>query len=1347
MLELLLGALVVGGVAATAISFLCDSLSDLEIEKQNSMRAEYAAYKSSRLSMFNGICAQYDTLINIADEAYVNELNQFRLEQIQKLKKDNRIYYNKCVGQYKERRKDQENLLDTCKSILLEVSNNKDELQNSYLRYNSIKAQLLQLEEAHYKLEAYIRYLDEYFEKLSNTYEDSGEIIPPFNFLLPEDYPYEGKIFFLNKEDFKLKSYINQDGITKNSYSYRNIRLSQFENNIFEIQSSNKPLPFMSYSYNSIMYFSLAKGMIKNSIGGTIGFSPEVIENRKNTIFLRFLDQEYPHIRLNKNDMINPNLRTPLHSSLVVFVKSYDFALKNEILVTDKIGESLAIENFDSICLLATPEEGKKFQDFISQKNYLNEPDDWKIAPIFENDKLKSIKMQNRMNYVIKASFITIQDDKLILHYDELLSDEDFITFNEVFISTKVQCHIYWAERVLTQSDLFNSYVEEIQRFFLYLNTEFLTQAKMLEKNPMSIYLKKWEAVTDRLIEKKMYCQFVTVKADTIIPLEDLNKLIIEITKTEQIEKLIQRVDLKYAIFGFHIHGYDDSEKKLCKLKINEDIITIISETIPNDVSEVMVENNFLIDLYLITNTTVERRQKEGLRAFKEGRCSSNEVKLSIINPAATSFIDNNNRIVSFYNRNIISNEAQKNAVIRSFASKDFFIIQGPPGTGKTTVIKELVFQQLNLCNSSKILIVSQANVAVDNVIRGIENNFDKIPFISSSQIIRCGSEEKISNDISKYSYENRFEEYKKELQSFQELDDKSKSLRKEWISLLENKDNSNIVGEYLLSGFQIIGVTCVGLANKNYGLSNIDFDLVIIDEAGKALPGELIIPINHAKKLIIIGDHKQLPPVVDTLLYKNNAINSHDSIDIEDIVEDAEREDFLNKSFFERLYELCPNEKKIMLNIQFRMPPVIANLVNMFYDNQLKTGENCYAKVPLFLNNNLILVDMSDISEYEEINEPGKSPVNKFEPIAVEKIIVKLQKYYKDRIVVITPYKGQKFLIIKHLREYKIENVVVNTIDAFQGDEENVVIYCTTRSKKKTKYFSDSARLNVAFSRAKNTLIMIASQNYLSLYDRNSIMGKVSGYLSNNARIISYNDWNNDNLDLHFQKQAQSKQGSDLSDSGEKRIEDIKKTNDILFNSIKKEEKYCLLCHNTLQGEEDILCIECLQKSKKIKCNKCNEYFDFSNYLQFIKKVPVPKICDKCRVKENSFVENIVCNNCKKPFIKYKEYTYMEKNNKAIPTFCRDCSNKTVVVNICKACKKEILVPIYLLELKPHLKEQIIHKECKNKIYKTYKCCDCGENFNVTWGELDYLAKKDFYIPIRCKKCRKKKNDMFVKF
>lgn len=182
-----------------------------------------------------------------------------------------------------------------------------------------------------------------------------------------------------------------------------------------------------------------------------------------------------------------------------------------------------------------------------------------------------------------------------------------------------------------------------------------------------------------------------------------------------------------------------------------------------------------------------------------------------------------------------------------------------------------------------------------------------------------------------------------------------------------------------------------------------------------------------------------------------------------------------LTGAFFQRLYEDCPDNSKCMLNVQFRMPPVIVELVNMFYDGELKTGKNCRHKRPIFLRNHLIFLDMKDVPEYREEtfrNENKTGPFNMKEAEAAASVIEKIRAYYTKRIVVITPYKQQKYVLIDEFKKRHFEDVWVNTVDAFQGDEENIVIFCTTKAVQHTKYFSDKAGLNVAFSRAKNTLI-----------------------------------------------------------------------------------------------------------------------------------------------------------------------------------------------------------------------------------------------------------------------------------
>lgn len=292
---------------------------------------------------------------------------------------------------------------------------------------------------------------------------------------------------------------------------------------------------------------------------------------------------------------------------------------------------------------------------------------------------------------------------------------------------------------------------------------------------------------------------------------------------------------------------------------------------------------------------SAKKRQAKALNHFKEGRVVNEKVKMAILNVKEEEYSDNGYRINLFFNADIQTNETQADAVIRAFGEEKFFMIQGASGTGKTTVIKELILQQLNKIPDSKILFVSQTNDAVDNVIRGIVETSQGYELIEKNQIVRCGSMGKIPEDIKEYSLKNKYEKYKENLKNHN-VSSEAMKLREKWLHFIEDKANSDVVVEYLLGDFRIVGATCAGLESRHYGLNGYEFDLVIINEAGTAPAGELLIPINRAKKLIMIGDCKQ-------------------------------QVDPLNRSFFQRLYDDCPDNMKFTLKTQLRMTSVIAGL------------------------------------------------------------------------------------------------------------------------------------------------------------------------------------------------------------------------------------------------------------------------------------------------------------------------------------------------------------------------------------------------------------------------------------
>lgn len=507
-----------------------------------------------------------------------------------------------------------------------------------------------------------------------------------------------------------------------------------------------------------------------------------------------------------------------------------------------------------------------------------------------------------------------------------------------------------------------------------------------------------------------------------------------------------------------------------------------------------------LLPVYCKNFCYPEIQQKLAINDFRSGRLSNGELQSYILDGRNIESKKMHINIEKFFNKKLESNNAQKDSVIKALEQENMFLIQGPPGTGKTTVIREIIKQQLRMYSFSRILIVSQANVAIDNVLKGLEADISK-------RMIRCGHVDKIDDVLNEVSFDQKYNKYISSVINKAE-DGYNRDILIKWKSIINKgsqKYNSTI-GELLVKKHQIVGATCLGLMQRQIGLDRVEFDLVIIDEAGKALPAEMLIPLNRAKKVILIGDHKQLPPVI------NPALLDSDKIELDD--KQYCEEELFSKSLFKRLYESCPETNKSMLTTQYRMPAIIGKMISdCFYEGKLKNGESTYSQTPIYYPKNLNFLDMSNVKDFHEKSINKKSVINEYEAMVVANIVGEIRKKIsiENKIAVICPYKGQKRLIIKTIRENGFnlynDNIAVNTIDAYQGDEAEIVIYCTTRSRKPTNYFSDLARLNVAFSRVMNDLLVIGSLDYFKKYGSEHILNKIANYIIENGNIIPYDN------------------------------------------------------------------------------------------------------------------------------------------------------------------------------------------------------------------------------------------------
>lgn len=502
-------------------------------------------------------------------------------------------------------------------------------------------------------------------------------------------------------------------------------------------------------------------------------------------------------------------------------------------------------------------------------------------------------------------------------------------------------------------------------------------------------------------------------------------------------------------------------------------------------------------------------------------------------------------------------------AVKKAIEADSIAIIQGPPGTGKTNVIIEIILQILKENNRNpdmepkKILLVSQSHPAVDKMLEDLIREYkDRL------DLLRIGRDEKLSEEIrEKYSIgdvkerwikdvkercdlyaksvmeearidKDEFEIYYQKLEetyienntlgekdyelisAFQKKTDGIQSgrirkileIQKEWKEQVAKCDEVEL---YIIKSAIIIAGTCTGFVSNKI-IKDVDFDYVIVDEAAKATFPELAVSLNKACKIILVGDHQQLPPVLDTELIRNNR-------------ERIEEED-LTQGIFEKLYEMFPEENKHRLTIQYRMHPTIGSLIShVFYNDDIQNGvskEDRTLDIEGYDNIAIEWIDTSKRSEkerYEKVfeNNGKRSYQNNLEKNIIKEKLIELDSKLKEKtkIAIITGYGPQKYILQTMVKQQSFRNLYidVDTVDAFQGSQKDIIIYSTVRSSSNPYgigFLKSEARINVAFSRARCLLIIVGDMEFLDNYRiRGNKFPQIIEYIkaSEECRIIQY--------------------------------------------------------------------------------------------------------------------------------------------------------------------------------------------------------------------------------------------------
>ena len=466
--------------------------------------------------------------------------------------------------------------------------------------------------------------------------------------------------------------------------------------------------------------------------------------------------------------------------------------------------------------------------------------------------------------------------------------------------------------------------------------------------------------------------------------------------------------------------------------------------------------------------------------------------------------------VEKFYNDELDVN--QKEAVIKSLSLNngcEVLVLQGPPGTGKTTTITEIVTQILKTRPNEKVLIASQSNQAVDNVLEKICKIEDKILRIGNdpkkmSKIAQNYMPDKVLNKIikeniqriDKNSVSNKNSEIQKQMKNLQKdfrerLQHITSKLGNSGSSTEKNKDSD--LATLFTRNIRLIFGTLLGISSwKNF--REMYFDTIIVDEAGRATLSELLVPCIKAKKLILVGDHKQLAPVIN-----------------DDVLEKIDDKNEAKTSFFQRLFERVesveqeelakgienPGRKNLIhtLEYNYRAERKICDLYsNAFYEGKLKTTDevNAKKKHSLSFNSSVVWYDTGRLQNKED-QQKGTGKINNCNARIIEKVLHQLKNEMSSNSInynigIITPYKAQmellrsKLAIKKNFEDYKID---IGTVDSFQGSDRDIIIYDCVRSgklkqKAKIDFIAEEKRLNVSLSRAKLLLIIVGDMDFL---------------------------------------------------------------------------------------------------------------------------------------------------------------------------------------------------------------------------------------------------------------------------
>ena len=431
-------------------------------------------------------------------------------------------------------------------------------------------------------------------------------------------------------------------------------------------------------------------------------------------------------------------------------------------------------------------------------------------------------------------------------------------------------------------------------------------------------------------------------------------------------------------------------------------------------------------------------------------------------------------------------NPTQEEAVNKVMHAKDVAIVHGPPGTGKTTTLVEAIYETLH--RENQVLVCAQSNMAVDWI---SEKLVDRgVP------VLRIGNPTRVNDKMLSFTYERRFESHPdypqlwsirkaiRELYSQNRKGANRENIRQKINSLKDRATELEIrINEALFSEARVIACTLVSSANRV--LMGMKFGTLFIDEAAQALEAACWIAIRKADRVVLAGDHCQLPPTIKCIEAMRGG---------------------LDETLMQKIVRNKP-ETVSLLKIQYRMNDEIMKFSSdWFYHGELKSAPEVKYRSILDFDTSIVWVNTEGMDCNEEFVGESFGRINKAEAtLSIDELKKYINKIGKERLLeeridfgLISPYKAQ----VQYLRQLIKKDaffkpfrglITINTVDGFQGQERDVILISLVRANEDGQigFLNDLRRMNVAITRARMKLIILGDAStltkhpfYKKLYD-----------------------------------------------------------------------------------------------------------------------------------------------------------------------------------------------------------------------------------------------------------------------